>query len=426
MGATTQRKILLGAGLWAALVAGGSFAVARLPADQRIRLEHIKVEMWRALLERAPTYDVDFPYGTVLERGNGVMAILDGRLTRVGEVVRVREDPASGALRASFALDDHLAGLENWRPHAGAIAVRRSQGTSFLFAVKKLLPAERLARVEQEWAAFRARHAAEWTRELQPLTGELMKGALRAIADELPYALERHEKEIGRVVDSLQGDLAGEPMSRLLAAELWPIVARHAAAPAEAVGRELWERAPLMSFALRAAADRVLEDRPVRVEERWRRFVDEEALPVLRTHQPEMEQALAAIAREASADPELRAGVAAIARRVQDDPVVQALLRRLGRELVTENPRLEKWLRELPSDPAVRPRLDRLTAQLQEFLDPVGDLLLLDEARQGINPDLAELIRLLLLKRDANLLHLEDGNGEPLADGSVLTGRHER
>ncbi|MBM4015893.1 MAG: hypothetical protein FJ293_13140 [Planctomycetes bacterium] len=425
MGATTRRKVLLGALLWALVAGGAAVAIARLPDAQRIRLEHVKLEMWRALLESPPTFHADFAHDTVLERGNGVMAIVDGRLQRVGEVVRVRPDPVARSVRVTFALDDRREGLATFRPAAGSVAVSRSQATSLVFAAKKLLPLERRARIEQEWEAFRSRHAAAWARELGPLTLDLARGALRAIADELPSVAARHQRELDRLGDALQGELAGRPIAELLAAELWPILERHGAAPAEAIGRELWERVPLMSFALRAAADRVLDDGPVRVEERWKRFLEEEALPVLRQQRGAMESALASVAREALADPELKSGLAAILRQVQDDPVVQALLRRMLRELVTENPRLEAWLSQLPNDPALQPRFARLSAQLQEFLDPIGNLLFLDASRQGINPDLAELIRLLLLKRDANLLHLEGATGEPLADGAVLTGRHE-
>ncbi|MSR45991.1 MAG: hypothetical protein EXS13_02820 [Planctomycetes bacterium] len=425
MAATTRRKILLGAALWVALIGAASLAVTQLPAAQRIKLDLVRLELSRALFGTAPTYDAVFAGGTLIERGNGVMAQVDGRLERVGEVVRVRTDPTRRAVRATFALDRHKVGVEEWRPRSGAVAVRRSQGASFLFAVKKLLPSGRLERVKQEWAIFRTRHSRELALELQPVATELAKQALGTILDELPDALARHRREIDLLGTALQGELAGEPMSRLLAQELLPIVERHAAAPAEAIGRELWDRVPLMSFALRAAADRVLEERPVRVEERWRKFVDEEALPVLRAHQAEIESALAAIARDAAGDPELRDGLKTIAERVKNDPLVQELSRRLLRELVTENPRLEAWLRELPQDPALRACLERASAQLQEFLDPLGDLLFLDATGQGINPDLAELIRLLLLRRDAQLLHVEGNDGEPLAPGGELEGRHD-
>ncbi|MBL8841493.1 MAG: hypothetical protein JNL90_08190 [Planctomycetes bacterium] len=425
MSSPMRTKMVMGAAAWLAAAVGVTVALGGLSPAQRGRIEHVKIEMWRTLLEPAPTYSIRFAGGTAIERGNGVVAAIDGKLERVGEVVRVRRASDSPEVVVTVALDDRRVGAAEFRPLAGSIGVRRSQGNSFLFAVRTLLPAARMEQVRREWELFRARHAAELARELEPLAEELLEGALQAIAAELPDALARHRREIDLLLGKLQGELAGKPASELLAAELLPIVERHAAAPAEVIGRELWDRLPLMSFALRAAADRVLEDRPVRVEERWRQFVDEEALPVLREQRGAMETAIAAIARDAVADPELRDGLRRIVEQVQDDPLVQALARRMLAELVAENPHLAAWLRGLRDDARMRARVDRLSARLQEFLDPLGDLLFLDATGEGINPELAWLIRLLLLRRDAQVIHLEGGGGAPLEPGSELEGRHD-
>lgn len=422
MGATTRRRLLLGATSWLALVAAASAAYRFLPREKLAKADHVRVEMWRALLETPPTYTVHFTRGVDLARGDGVMATVGGRLERVGEVVRVRQEVIGGPVVATFALDDRKRGLEEFRPSEGTHVVRRTQGGSFLFALQTLLPKARFEKLRSEWERFRAIHAESLARELTPLATDLLRGALDAIVAELPTVLARHEKEIDLVLGRLQGELAGKPLGALLASEVWPILERHGAEPAERIGRELWERVPLMSFAMRALSDRVLEDGPVRVEERWRRFVDEEALPLLRAERPAIEAALWAMARDAATDPQLREGLREIFQQVRDDPAVQALARRLARELLAENPRLEQYLRELPSDPALRARLLRVSDELQEFLTPLGDLLFLDQTGQGINPDLAYLIRLLLLRRDAQLLHLEGGTGAPLPPGGELPG----
>jgi len=423
MNALGGRKAVLGALFWAATALGITAAVESLEPETRGMLEHVKVQMWRALFDPAPTYTILFPGGTTLERGNGVLALVDGRLVRVGEVVRVRrEGAAPGDVRATVAIDDQD---DEFRPAAGCVAVRRSQGRSFLFAVQTLLPAERWRRVEAEWAAFKARHAAALSVELQPLAGELLAVTLRAVAAELPDALERHRGEIDAVATRMRAGLAREQLQPLLVEDLWPIVQRHAAAPAEIIGRELWGRVPLMSFALRAAADRLLEEEPVRVEERWRRFVDEEALPTVRAHQPELERALGAVLKDVLESDRVQARAAAVWDEVRNDPAVRALARALARELLVENPRLTAALRALADDPATREQVRRIGDRFQEFLDPLGDLVFLDESREGINPALAYLIRLLLLRRDAQVIHLEGGSGALLEPGFELPGRHE-
>jgi hypothetical protein len=391
--------------------------------ETRERLRRVKAELWRAVAEPAPTYTVLFEDGTFLERGNGVLAVMDGRLARVGEVVRVRNaGPELRDLLATIAIDERTA---EFRPRAGAVGVRRSQGRSFLFALQTLLPAARWRQVQEEWSSFRSRHAASLAHELEPLASELLAAALRAVAEELPDALERHRAEIDAVVARMREGLAQEQVRPLLVEELWPMVKRHAAAPMESVGRELWERVPLMSFALRAAADRLLEDEPVRVEDRWRRFVEEEALPTLRAHQPELEQAFAALVKDVLSSEPVQARATAAWEGVRYDPQVQALARALVRELLVENPRLPAAMKALAERPATKERVRRLGERFQEFFDPLGDLIFLDETGEGINPDLAWLIRLLLLRRDANVVYVEDGEGEPLPPGSELPGRHE-
>ncbi len=426
MSGPARTKILLGIGCWVALGVAVTAAYGSISPQTRTRIEHVKLEIWRALLEPPPTYDVHFANGTKIERGNSVLAVVSGKLERVGEVAGVRRDVhAPGDALVTLALDDKQAGVAEWLPRADTIGVRRSQGNSLLFALKTLLPQPRWQQVRHHWESFRQRHAAEFTRELQPIATRLLTGALAAISAELPVVLERHHVQLEALARRMRDEVAREQLEPLFVQDLWPIVMKHAAEPAERIGRELWERAPLMSFALRAAADRVLEERPVRVEERWRKFVDEEALPLLATHQAEMEELLGQIVRDTLASEAVRARATAVWQEIKGDPQVQSLAKVLLRELVAENPRLEAFLRALPDDPELRAKLTALAEPLQEFLDPVGDLLFLDESGKGINPELAYLIRLLLLRRDEQVIYLEGGNGDPLAAGSEFEGRHE-
>ena len=46
----------------------------------------------------------------------------------------------------------------------------------------------------------------------------------------------------------------------------------------------------------------------------------------------------------------------------------------------------------------------------------------LDETKDAINPDLAELLRVLVLRRDRQYLFIELGDGPPVAEGEVLIG----
>jgi hypothetical protein len=426
------KKVLTGALAWAALVAAVAVAFDRIEPATRARLDHVRDEAWRTLRERPPEFRIRFTGGGLLEgdrpgerdkfieRGNGVLARVDGRVERVGEVARKRRE--GDDLVVTIALDTERA---TFPLRQGARAVRRSQGRSFVFAAQSLLTDARRVEVARRWQEFRAQHEAALLAELQPVVTELMQGGAAIVEEQLPEALGRHRAEVDALLTRLQAEVGRDQLLPLLAEEIWPIVARHAKSPAETIGRELWDKVPLFDIAMRAAADKVLEKEPVRVEKRWRTFLEDEAVPTLQAHEPEMTAALAAIARDVLQSEPVHARVSAVLRRVTQDPDAKKLTSALSREVLFENPRLNEFVRAKLAEPDVRARLQRVSERVQEFLDPIGDLLLLDDSGQGINPDLARLIRLFLLHRDAQVIDLDPGDGPPLLDGSEIEGRHE-
>ena len=426
MAARAGKKVLLGALFWTAAFAVAGVALSRLDPATHARLDHVRTEGWRALHERAPSFVVRFagpgPAAAekYVERNNGVFAEVDGRFDRIGEITRVRRDGAD--LLATIAFDRARVDLQL---RQGTKAVRRSQGRSFVFALQTLLTDERRAAVARRWQEFRAVHEAAVLAELQPVVAELLQGGAALVEQELPAALARHGPEIDLLLKRLRTEVGRDQLLPLLTEEVWPVVVRHAAVPAEVIGRELWEKVPLFDIAMRAAADKVLEKEPVRVEKRWRDFVNDEALPTLAAHEPEMAGALAAIARDLLQSDAVHRRVSALLDSLLKDPDAKRLTAALTRELLFDNPRLREFVRARLDDPQVRARLQRVSDRLQEFLDPVGDLLLLDESGQAINPDLARVIRLLLLKRDAQVIYLELGDGPPLLAGSEIEGRHD-
>lgn len=426
MPARAGRKILFGALFWTAALAALAAAISRLDPATAARLDHVRTEGWRALHDRPPSYVVRLsgPQAAgsdrYVERNNGVFAQVEGRFDRVGEVTRVRRDGADLLATIEF---DRARGEIALRQ--GTVAVRRSQGRSFVYALQTLLTDERRAALAQKWQEFRALHEAAVVAELQPVVADLLEGGAALVEQELPAALARHGAELDLLLKRLRTEVGRDQLLPLLTEEVWPVVVRHAAAPAETIGRELWEKVPLFDIAVRAAADKVLEKEPVRVEQRWREFVKEEALPTLAAHEPEMTAALAAIARELLQSDAIHRRVSAVVDSLLQDPEAKRLTAILTRELLFDNQRLREFVRQRLEDPEVRGRLQRVSDRLQEFLDPVGDLLLLDESRTAINPDLARLIRLLLLKRDAQVLYLEPGDGPILLPGSEIEGRHD-
>jgi hypothetical protein len=145
----------------------GALACDRIEPATRARLDHVRDEAWRTLRERPPEFRIRFTGGGLLEgdrpgerdkfieRGNGVLARVDGRVERVGEVARKRRE--GDDLVVTIALDTERA---TFPLRQGARAVRRSQGRSFVFAAQSLLTDARRVEVARRWQGFRAQHEA--------------------------------------------------------------------------------------------------------------------------------------------------------------------------------------------------------------------------------------------------------------------------
>jgi hypothetical protein len=179
------KKVLTGVLAWAAIAAAIAVAVERIEPATRARLDHVRGEAWRTLRERPPEFRVRFAGAALqggaklVERSNGVLARVDGRIERVGEVTRIRVE--GDDVVVTIALDRERA---TFPIRQGARAVRRSQGRSFVVAVQALLTEDRRAEVARRWQEFRDLHQAAVLAELGRSSGA--DAGRRAIVEQLP------------------------------------------------------------------------------------------------------------------------------------------------------------------------------------------------------------------------------------------------
>ncbi len=107
------------------------------------------------------------------------------------------------------------------------------------------------------------------------------------------------------------------------------------------------------------------------------------------------------------------------------DPDLHRLAGSILKDLLIDNTRLQEFLKDQISDTSLRQRMASINDQFQLFFNKIGNILVYEEQGDGINPDLARLLRILLLKRDQRFLFMERGSGELLEHGETFVGIHE-
>jgi hypothetical protein len=203
--------------------------------------------------------------------------------------------------------------------------------------VGMLLPEEKRQRIQERLAeAFRT-HGESISTAVVPLVEQSLRESLPLIEAEMRSSVSRHRSEVDEVAARLNRDVFQDRLIPLAKEQILPIVKRHAGEPAEAIGRELWDRASLWRFGWRAVYDSTRIPNKSLVREEWQRFVDEEATEVVESHMDELTVAVQRILADVATDPNVRSELAEAAEVVVSDDQTRIVVRTILKESILDN-----------------------------------------------------------------------------------------
>ncbi len=415
-------KAVLGAALWVAIVFFCSSASRHLPERDLRSLRHLRAEIHRALFVAEPRWQVRFPGRTGLGRGSGVyLARTEAghpELIRVGEVVELHEE--TGDTLATMVFD--TARVVTFRE--GYQVVHRSVGASLLFSMQMLLPRHRVDQIREEWEKFERKHADDVWNHLAPVWQPLLKDVLRFLWEAVESSLKDQEPRLQQLVTRYREELVEKRVVPVLVHEVWPIITDKGADPMRVIGRELWDEVPLFSLAWRSMWDSAFSDGPGKLEAAFNEFVQMHAIPILLEHRETIQQTVVTVLREVADSPEVTATLREIAALIAADQELRTFASQLVID-VAQSQKIRDYIKASLKDGLVQARLLAANDLLQDFFTEVGNLMLLDETKKGINQDLAKLLRILVLHRDRQYIFVEPGDGEPLPEDRLLLGTYE-
>ena len=206
---------------------------------------------------------------------------------------------------------------------------------------------------------------------------------------------------------------APERLVPLVRQEVIPIFRRHGQEPAEAIGREVWHQASLWRFGWRAIYDKSpLPEREL-VAEEWRRFVDQEVVPIVEDHLDEIALAVENILRDLAGNERLREELSQVVSTVATDPQARDLFRMILRETIVDNQGLRQTWVDIWSSPAAKARLQRVGQRLEPILRELGDELM-GTRESGIEPGFARVLRNQILNKDKSWITIVPADNEQI------------
>ena len=315
-----------------------------------------------------------------------------GEPIQIGHVAAVqRFDDAPSEVAIQWYVD--FDGPTGWRLNS-----HRTTGGLDEVAAMMLPPAKR-QRIADRVADAMREHGNAVTAALTPLVTEVVRRSLPVIEAELAEAINRHREEIDSLTQRYQKEIVTEKLMPLVRSEVLPIIRKHGQPPAEEIGREIWARAPVWRFGLKAIYDKTpLPERDM-LREEFDQFVDNDVVPVIEDHADEIVVAIQRSLIEASANPRVRSAIRASAEQIAADPEARAIVATIMREAIVENRSLREVWASIWSDPRARAAVGEVSQRIEPVLRGIGDDLIGTPAR-GIDPDFARVLRNQILGKD--------------------------
>lgn len=279
------------------------------------------------------------------------------------------------------------------------------------WVVKTMIPPER----QKEIAGF---IATEWQSQQKEIMGQLkpviqngVRTAMKAVEDELPDILRAHRSEFRDLGDRYETQILKEDIIPLVKAEILPIVEEEAVPVAEEVGQALWKRVSLWSFAWRYIFDKSPLPKKNRVKAEFQRFVDEEALPELRSRSDEFIRLTENIVKRSMENPRVKTVLKQNLKRVAEDPELHRIVWTVVKEAVIENETLRKSLEAYMKDRQTKVAMKLAGERLEPMVRDIGDMIF-GTREKGITPEFSRILRSQILKKDRRWFVIVSASGE--------------
>ncbi|WP_218933524.1 hypothetical protein [Rubripirellula lacrimiformis] len=283
-------------------------------------------------------------------------------------------------------------------PSACRLELYRSSGR-LEDVIAVMLPDQQRQKMIDRIKVAMAQHGDQLTAAYLPLVQRSLQASLPVIEDEFRLSVGRHRDEVDSLLGRWNDQVLEDRLIPMARREILPIVRKHGEPQAEAIGRELWDKASLWRFGWRAVYDRSPLPKKDLLQEEWDRFVQEQAVPVFESHMDEIADAVQQIVIDVAGNPNIRSELSEVAGQIAADPETRDLVRTILKETFVENQQLRMVWTEIWTGDEARSAFDLTSDRLEPVARQIGDDLF-GTREGGINPNFARVLRNQILGKD--------------------------
>lgn len=326
----------------------------------------------------------------------------NGDWLQVGVVTNVdgtqNRDPAIIDQVSLSIYDSALAGFPD-----GFVLQHYTTPMGLDWVVQTMIPEPRQQQIAELLAKEWQQQQHQILEQLRPIVRNGLRTALNAVEAELPEILHQHTEQFQALGDRYELEIVKSELVPLVRREILPIVEQEAIPVATELGKALWNRVSLWSFTWRFVYDKSPLPKRNAVREEFQRFVNEEALPELRSRTDQFIEMTEVIVKRVMENPEVRMVLQRNLKRVVEDPELHQLIWTLVRKAVVENQTLKTELEAHFASHETQAALQLTGERLEPVVRQVGDLIF-GTREGGISPEFSRILRSQILLKDRRWL----------------------
>lgn len=394
-----QRHIILGVAFWLAAIAAGGFVLRTELEAQSSSLTALSTDLQRWVTGQKQTLQSVGEHKFQIALHDPIfLSLEDGTFKQVGVITDLDGTDKRDAIFSSTAeIEIYSDAIEAFPD--GFQLEHHTTPMSLDWVVKTVIPKHRqkeiAARISDEWNLQRA----EVIDRLKPVIREGVQTALNTVEAELPKVIRNHRGDFHALGDRYQAEILKAEIMPLVRKEILPIIEEEAVPVATDLGKALWKRVSLWSFTWRYVYDKSPLPKKNAVKEEFQRFIDNEALPELRSRTDEFIDVTETIVQRSMENPKVKEVLKRNVKRVIEDEELRQLIWLVVKEAVVENDTLRTTLEAHMKDQETR-AIVRLTGdRLEPFVREIGDMIF-GSRETGITPEFSRILRSQILTKD--------------------------
>lgn len=412
------RHLLIGITFWFAAVAVGWTVLRSELASQSSSLSTLSADVQRWVTGQQSSYEGIADTEIQVALGDPVFAEQpDGSFLQVGLITDLHlAYSKKTAPSKNVGLQIYDSALEDYAD--GFLLEYHTTPTSLDWVVKMMIPPERqkeiASLIAKEWQV----HQKEITSELKPVIQTGIRTAMKAVEAELPAILREHRGEFRALGERYETDILKAEVIPLVREEILPIIEEEAVPVATEVGKALWKRVSLWAFTWRYLYDKTPISKKDSVKEEFQRFIDEEALPELRTRTDQFIDVTEIIVKRSMENPRVKAAMKKNFKQVAEDPELHRLVWNVVRQAVVENETLRQELDFHMKRHETRSAMRIAGNRLEPVVREIGDMIF-GSREKGITPEFSRILRAQILTKDRRWFVITPGFEKPQETGKV-------